>query len=178
MVPSQSLSSPSHASGAGGFAFWHTQPPPPAHASVPLLHGAMMPPLSLHVAPGGGHHCRLSNEQQLPGRFQHPLAPAAGASLSGASSGVPSQSLSMPSHCSACGPTPPWHKIAPPTHAVVPGVHGGWLMPHGVPTPTMLSSTMPSQSLSIPSQISGLGPTAPAHAPHVFWPFTHWLVPP
>lgn len=44
--------------------------------------------------------------------------------------------------------------------------------------PNAVSSTVPSQSLSIPSQISWLGPTNPMHVEHVCVPILHWLVPP
>ena len=57
-------------------------------------------------------------------------------------------------------------------------MQGGWFTPHAWPTPKADSSTCPSQSLSIPSQISVLGPTKPVHAPHTFVPILHWLVPP
>ncbi len=86
----------------------------------------------------------------------------------------------MPSHRSGCGPIPPWQTSAPLTHAVVPGVHGGWLMPHETPTPLAPSSTWPSQSLSMPSHTSGDGPMKPMHTldPHSTRPIVHWLVPP
>jgi hypothetical protein len=70
-------------------------------------------------------------EQQLPGRSQQPLALPGGASASGASSTSVSQSLSLPSQTSGCGPVAPWQTIAPLTHAVLPGMQGSWLMPQG-----------------------------------------------
>ena len=178
MVPLQLLSRPSHTSGTGPFGFLQAQEPP-SHASVPLLQGAVSAPTPVQVAPAGGHQERLAKTQQLPASAQQPFWPGAGASASGASSTAPSQSLSAPSHTSGCGPTPPWQTSAPATHAVIPVVHGGWLTPQGTPTPKAPSSTWPSQSLSMPSQISLLGPTKPVQAPlQGFVPCWHWLVPP
>ena len=83
----------------------------------------------------------------------------------------------MPSQISGCGPVPPWQTRAPFTQAVRPGEHGGWLMPQGRFTPKTLSSTTPSQSLSMPSQTSVEGPTKPTQTfePHAFVPILHWL---
>jgi hypothetical protein len=89
----------------------------------------------------------------------------------------PLQLLSTPSHCSPVGCTPPLHTMAPFTQAVTPGEQGGVLTPQGCPTPGRFgSSTWKSQSLSMPSQISVPGPTAPMHwPPHACWPCWHWL---
>src|SRR5262245_41406866 len=77
--------------------------------------------------------------------------------------------------------------IEPFTHAVTPAEQGGVLLPHGTPVPAMPSSVWPSQSLSMLSQTSCVGPMsftqsrappthttvpaahAPVSVPHV-WP--------
>jgi hypothetical protein len=64
----------------------------------------------------------------------------------------------MPLQTSGCGCTPPVHTMAPPMHAVVPVLHGPVVVPQAMPSPVTLSSTVPSQSLSMPSQTSVLGP--------------------
>src|SRR4051812_44795748 len=58
-VPSQLLSMPSHVSGLGAFGFEQTQPPAPEHTREPWLHGGVSAPMSLQVAPGGGHQCKV-----------------------------------------------------------------------------------------------------------------------
>src|SRR5262249_20823086 len=155
-VPSQLLSRPSQISALGGLEFWQTHAPL-VQTSVPWAQGAVSVPLPVQVAPTGGHQLRVSCVQQLPGRAQQPVIPAAGASASGPSSMAPSQSLSSPSHCSGMGPTLPEQTRVPLTHAMVPVEHSPVLMPHDVPTCGTPSSTMPSQSLSLPSHTSGLG---------------------
>src|SRR5689334_7260519 len=79
------------------------------------------------------------------------------------SSTCPSQSLSMPSQTSVDGPMNPRQRLLP--QAFVPIRHwlgGLYCKPPGVPLGThgvagTLSSTTPSQSLSMPSQISVCG---------------------
>src|SRR6188474_1659585 len=99
VCPSQSLSVPSQTSLPGSLPPWHFHPWGPAQASVPEEHGGLASePTPVHVAPGGGHHVAVWCEQtdvQLPaGSVQQPGLD--GASPSGASSTVPSQSSSSP----------------------------------------------------------------------------------
>src|SRR5450631_3074993 len=112
-------------------------------------HGYCSPP-SEHV----GMHA--------PPRHTYPAAHEALLSM------TPSQSLSLPSQISVVGPTPPWHfQPSLPRQAKVPGRHSqnmGWpaAMPAGLqlsPGGTTPSSTLPLQSLSLPSQSSAVGPT-------------------
>src|SRR5262245_22807546 len=88
------------------------------------------------------------------------------------SSGFPSQSLSTPSQTSEVGSTSPLQKSAPFLHSSLPNWQGG-----GFDTPQSvvplyfvgrLSSGVPLQSLSVPSQISVPGPTAFLHTQPVF----------
>src|SRR5262249_32830564 len=99
-MPLQSLSTPSHVSGAGFFEGVHVQLPP-TQISEPLLHGGASEPLPVQVPPGGGHQVTsgliIGYWQQLPGSDQQPFMPAGGPSPSGGSSIVPLQLLSMPS---------------------------------------------------------------------------------
>ena len=69
-------------------------------------------------------------------------------------SGVPSQSLSIPSHVSGLGLISPAHSAdhVPLTHAWVPCLQGGVPLPHGRAGTS--SSILPSQSLSRLSQSS------------------------
>src|SRR4051812_28818997 len=71
------------------------------------------------------------------------------------SSGVPLQSLSNPSQLSAFGVTAFWHTLTPCTQARVPAMQVPTLVaPQLPPTSVGLSSTVKSQLLSTPSQIS------------------------
>src|SRR5262245_12315326 len=96
------------------------------------------------------------------------------------SSTSPLQSLSIPSHCSPVGPTPPLHTRPPPLHTVTPGSHAPIELPHGCPTSTGLLSGTPLQSSSRPLQRSTLGPISPAHCrlppTQIVWPSVHWPV--
>src|SRR5262249_39352413 len=56
---------------------------------------------------------------------------------------------------------------APPTHVCMPSPHG---VLHGCVEPSVQGqpvSTAPSQSASVPSQVTGFGAPAPSHGPHV-----------
>ena len=77
------------------------------------------------------------------------------------SSAVPSQSLSRPSHTSGAGGVSPRQIMDAPTHWIVPSAHSPTLDPQGVPVPGTALSAVPSQSLSSPSHVSVVGPTAP-----------------
>src|SRR5262245_33778827 len=73
------------------------------------------------------------------------------------SSKLPSQSLSLPSHCSGCGPTEPMHCTLPPTQCMTPDTHSPMSVPHTAPPPGSPLSTMPSQLSSLLLQVSGCG---------------------
>src|SRR5262245_1297605 len=88
---------------------------------------------------------------------------------------MPLQSLSSPSHVSAEGLTVWLQARAPATHDVIPVAQTpGWPVSHDAPPPGSLSSTMPSQSLSSPSQISLDGWT---FCTQTTAPFVHVVVP-
>src|SRR5690606_10576242 len=72
-----------------------------------------------------------------------------------------SQSSSRSLQTSGIGPTAPTQVSDPETHASVPLLHSPVSMPQLAPPSGSPSSTMPSQSLSRPSQRSGLGPVSP-----------------
>ena len=60
---------------------------------------------------------------------------------------------------------------------MVPFWHWPVEVPHTLPTPGTLSSTTPLQSLSMPSQTSGVGPTQPLQVPlQGLRPLRHWLL--
>ena len=73
-----------------------------------------------------------------------------------------SQSSSTPLQISA-EPRPCVHTMTPFWHCVTPPQP-----PHGADWKS--SSTVPSQSLSMPSQTSVVGPTSPVHAPNLLLP--------
>src|SRR5262245_55364081 len=76
----------------------------------------------------------------------------------------PSQSLSIPSQISGVGSVAGKHWSAPPRHDRIPAEHAPKRGVVHAPPPSGLSSSIrPSQSLSIPSQISALGSPAEAH---------------
>src|SRR5258706_67959 len=79
---------------------------------------------------------------------------------------TPSQSSSKPLQTSANGPLLPEQPSMPFAHTAVPGVQRPTDEPHGPPMSTSppgpVSSILPSQSLSLPSHVSGSG-TQPWH---------------
>src|SRR5207249_1729252 len=90
----------------------------------------------------------------------------------GTSSMTPLQSLSMPSHTSAEGPTEPAHTRAPLWQVIAPAWHWptqpasrppGQLAAHAAPTSVGALSTAPSQSSSSPLHSSGFGPATCMH---------------
>src|SRR5262249_44454931 len=89
---------------------------------------------------------------------------------------TPSQSLSSPSQISADWFTFGRHAIAPLVQCVVPAAQTP-KRPVGqaAPPPGSPLSTTPSQSLSLPSQTSGVGTISFWQGPH--WPFTQVCVP-
>src|ERR1041385_5308022 len=77
---------------------------------------------------------------------------------------MPSQSSSSPLHTSVPPPVPPTHCMVPAMHLVTPPLQ--WPLPaapHGSPPPAPLSPTPPSQSSSMPLQVSGVAPPPPVH---------------
>src|SRR3954471_1432879 len=70
---------------------------------------------------------------------------------------TPSQSLSLPSHSSIVGKTPPTQVSTPALHWRTPCLHSPTLVPQAWPTVITPASIMPLQLLSRPSQTSGLG---------------------
>src|SRR6516225_7577079 len=93
---------------------------------------------------------------------------------------VPSQSLSLPSQISGVGKTPPTHESTPALHWSTPCLHSPTFVPQGVPTLVTLSSIMPLQLLSMPSQTSALGSFAPLQTQPPPWhrsaPCAHGMV--
>src|SRR4051812_39717840 len=82
---------------------------------------------------------------------------------------TPSQSLSLPSQISGVGLTPPTQESTPALHWSVPGLHSPTLLPQAVPTFITPLSMLPSQSLSSPSQTSGVGSLAPLQTQPPAW---------
>src|SRR5438093_254781 len=150
MVPLQSLSLASQISGDG--------PVEPLQTTAPLLQV---------VAPA--RHSPMQPARVPPGQLLAQAMPTRGSwAVVTLSSIAPLQSLSSPSQVSGEGPTEPEHTLAPFAQASVPGRHWptqlagsppGHAEPHAVPTSIGLSSTVPLQLLSRPSQVSGCGPT-------------------
>ena len=88
---------------------------------------------------------------------------------------TPSQSSSAPLHVSVPPEVPPTHWSVPWMHCFVPIEHGPIPpAPQVSPTPGTCSSTVASQSLSMASQTSGVGPVPPVH---MSMPITHWVAP-
>src|SRR5205085_770577 len=126
-APLQSLSSPSQVSG-DGCTFW-------LHASEPFV-------------------------QEVVPAAQSPAAPAEHGWLEPGlpSSTAPWQSLSMPSHGSGEGCASCLHATAPAGQAVVPAAQAPSVpVEHAAPPPGLPLSTVPSQSLSLPSHVSATG---------------------
>src|ERR1041385_569732 len=135
-------------------------------SSMPLQRSTLLPVLSLHTSAPAWHTMTPSRQASASGPSQ--LWPTVGSCT--ASSTTPLQLLSMPSHISRLG-APAWQTRPPALHAVTPFRHCPTCGPasHGIdmsshwqlaPTPVRsgsASSILPSQSLSMPSQISADG---------------------
>ena len=135
----------------------------PLHVSVP---GLTAPTQTMAPA----WHCFVPNAHGKT--LETPHVPPASVGLL---STVPSQLSSRELQVSAVGLTAPMHTSAPFWHWFVPNLQmPTFEVPHCVPTPTGLLSTTPLQSLSRPSQVSGVGLTAPTQTRPPAW---HWNVP-
>src|SRR5688572_20180280 len=152
--PSQSLSSPSHASSAG---------------NVALAHSPQRPSLQLCV-PGSHSPSDVPQERVSPLMHSHP------------SSMSPAQSLSSPSQTSSAGNVALAHSPQRPSlQLCVPGSHSPSDVPQERVSPLMHShpsSMSPAQSLSSPSQTSAAGKLALAQSSqrpslHVCVPGSH-----
>src|SRR4051794_22663055 len=78
-----------------------------------------------------------------------------GAALVPGLAALPDGETKVPRHTTPTAGTHTVFSTQPPT---------GTMLPHGWPTAAMLSSTLPLQSLSIPSQISGPVATQPVRS--------------
>src|SRR5262249_41136773 len=153
---------------------------PPPQMSVP----SSIWPLQLlstpsHTSVVGGRpptHSRLPFTQKILPFWQLPTSEPHGWPTPGTlSSMMPLQSSSRPLHTSGVPPVPPEQtRPSLPMHVSVPGVHTPGRTLHGVPAPGTLLSICPSQSLSSPSQISGVGSIWPRHCGA---PWMHTILP-
>jgi hypothetical protein len=185
-TPSQSSSTPLHVSATAAW-FAVQAMDPPVHAVVPAEHAPCWPveharpppgllsstvPLQSssrpsHVSADGAAVCTQTIAPAV-----HAVVPAAhaprlpvlhAAPLPGLPLSItPSQSLSSPSHVSACAALGEHVWAWPLAHAGTVLLH--WPTPHEItPSP---SSASPLQSSSTPLHVSALGSTWPTHAPH------------